>query len=529
MDKTSDIRTTRIHAVLEARLSQLTRNLLVATGGKPYIDERLSRFPSESQASWAGSKDRSIRPRAERCFLTNYAGRILTKIGQYVFAQGTTRKGIDPAFEKDATKSGISIEGVMRSVLRSYLSGQWAWIGIDRGSPGIDPATGKAGIRSIADRKAQGDRVFFSVWGSDEVVDWSFAADGGLSWLITQEDLIENSDVAIEAATRRIRTIWTRQGGTRLNMKIGQTTEVESEEAFLHSAGQVPFVLVGQPSAESSWFDDVEQIQASILNLESANHENLIRCVFPQLIVPSSLIQELMQMGGKTFDDALELVRGIEWPMMEPTEANGLTRLLMPSAVDLKAIPDEILRRRKELFDVVGQAMQSDTKQVSSAESKAWDHQDIEAALAENASVLEEAEAKAVAIAKKLDNTFPEYVPVYPRQFDLPNIEADMAIVTQIEASTGDLPEAAVRQLIRTKVEILDRIIKMPPEVKAAALKEIDDMDLSGAKEAEAMARARLEFNKAAPKMIQKVDDNGDPVMNPDGSPVMIQDPDAQE
>jgi len=478
----ADRRTNRIHAILADRLTQIQRNLMADAGGGPYIHERLSRFPSESKLSWEGSVASSIASRKERAFLINYAGRVTTKIIQYVFAQGVQREGVDETFRKDASKTGLTVDAVMKEVARNQIAGQWSWIGIDRGTPGIDPATGQASKRSIAARKQAGDRIFWTHWRADEVVDWSFNAGGSLKWLITQVDVYENEDPKADAVTRRMRTLWEKGGGVRMIMKAGENTEIDHEEEFDLSADVVPFVLHGIPSMAPHWYDDIERIQCAMMNLESAHHENLIKAVFPQLVIPSSLVRELMSMSDRSFEDALELVRGIEFPLMEPSDDSGITRLIMPNASDMKAIPDELMRRRGELFEIVGQALRGeDTKQVQSADSKAWDHRDIEATLADNAEALEEVETKAVDISRQLDNTFDVYQPAYPRQFDLPNMEDDWKILTEME-NTSNLPDAVLRAIAKVKVQILDKIHHLDKDAKAKAMQEIDDMDFDDLK-----------------------------------------------
>lgn len=475
--KKTDLRTTRVHKILSDRLTQLQRNLLALAGGGPYIEERLTKFPSESTLSWTGTSDGTIKSRKDRAFLINYAARVAHKITQYVFSQGIEREGIDDVFAKDTTKTGLTIDAFMKTVSESVTAGQWSWIGIDRGTPELDPATGRAATRSIAARKQAGDRIFWTHWRADEVVDWCFNSDGSLKWLITQVDVYENDDFTAEPVTRRIRTIWEAGKGTRLIMKPESNTEIEREEEFTISASVVPFVLIGIPSTAPHWFDDVERIQASMLNLESAHHESLIKAVFPQLVIPSSLVQTIMSLSDRTFDEALEMVRGIEFPMMEPTADKDITRFIMPNASDIQAIPAELTRRRTELFEIVGQALrQQDSKQVQSADAKAWDHRDIEATLADNADVLEDGEAKAVAISKKLDTSFGAYAPSYPRAFDLPDIESDWKILTEME-NTSNLPESVLRAIAKVKIMVLDRVYHLDDKTKDAALKEVDEMD----------------------------------------------------
>ena len=60
----------------------------------------------------------------------------------------------------------------------------------------------------------------------------------------------------------------------------------------MHSAS-VFSVIVGLPSAKAWWFDDVENIQAQCLNYDSMHNETLTDAVYPQLVVPMSLLNTL--------------------------------------------------------------------------------------------------------------------------------------------------------------------------------------------------------------------------------------------
>jgi len=474
MADTKDLRATRIHKILAARQTQLVRNLKAKDGGGDYINARLGKFPCESRLSWEGAGD--IPPRKDRAFLINYAGRIVSKINQYVFGQDIDRAGISEEFEQDATKTGMSIDRFMSEVSGAYSAGQWAWIGVDRGSPGIDPETGQPATRSLAEKEAAGDRIFWTLWDSTEVKDWRFGVDGSLEWLITEECLYSNSDPAAAAQSQVLRTIWVPGGGTRLWLDPDDPEKVVNEQEFTISANLVPFECVGFPSPKPYWFDDVERVQASILNLESAHHENLIQAVFPQLVLSADLVEDVMRLSGKSYDDALELVRGIEYPLLETDDSKGLTRYLIPSAQDLKAIPDEQGRRRAELFEVVGLALaRTDTKQVQSAASKAWDHLDPSATLANRAALLEETERAVVDISKSLDSDFKTWDPAYPRQFNMVDMLADLKTVIDLQGLT--LPPSAIRESMRIGVELLDHVRKIPEDRKRQIMDDIKNMD----------------------------------------------------
>lgn len=473
-----DIRATRVHKILASRRDQLSKNLLVHAGGAPYIETRLTRFPHEPNTSWFGNVQADIVGRKDRAYLINYATRIATKINQLVLGQEQKRAGVAEDFALDATKTGMSISQAMARVSEFLTVSQWCWIGIDRAAPPVDAATGQRTARSLIAREQAGDRIWWTLWKPTEVVDWCYGSDGTLLRVITEADVYDNTSETAEPTTTRIRTIWRRGEGTRLRMKAGDPTKIESEEAFTFSAKVVPFVPVGIPTADPWWFDDVERVQASMLNLESCHHENLIDSVFPQLVIPRNLIDDIMQRceltGINGYKAALELVRGLNFPLLEATDAAGLTRYLTPSAADLKAIPDEVLRRRKELYDIVGLAMQNETSQVASAEAKAWDHLDPEAVLKSRATVLEEAERKAVAISRQLDTSFPEYAPEYPKHFDVRDLAADFGNLLQINQL--DLPFSATKEVARAAVDLVDKMAGIPDDRKQKILDEIDAM-----------------------------------------------------
>jgi len=481
----ADIIATRQHKILQKRNKQISHNLMAAQGGLDYIEARLSRFPSESDVSWAGSSvalsGTNVIGRKDRAFCINYARRIVTKINQYVFGSDIVRSGIDPKFEQDTSKTGISINAFMQEVSSTYTAGQWCWISVDRGAPQIDPTTGRPAPRSIAQRESAGDRVFWMLWQANEVVDWCFDAGGKLKWLITEQEVYDNSNYNVEATNKKIRTIWEPGKITRIMLNEEDSEKIESSEESSLSINEIPFVLVGLPSKTPWWFDDVERVQASLLDLESAHNENLIHSVYPQLVMPIGIIENIMRLtemsGLAGYTKALEMMRGLNYPILEPTEASGLTRYLTPAAGDLKAIPDEILRRRKELMQIVGLAMANpETNQVQSANSKAWDNLDPSNTMRTRAIMLEEAETKAVALSKKIDSQFPEYKPEYPRQFDIPEPGQDIATIVQL--GNMQLPESGQRELMKASMKLLGAIVSIPKTRMQEIMSDIDKMDI---------------------------------------------------
>ncbi len=467
---------TRRHPILSARAGQLLSNELALRGGTPYIAHRLTRFPYEPDGSWDGNRQNGSKGRKDRAHLVNYAARIAAKINQYVFGQAIDRNGADQSFISDATLARQSISDFMTLTSTAITGFSWAWISVDRREPSVDVQTGTVRQQSVAEREARGDRVFWRLWHPADVVDWYFDGKGALVWLITEERIYLGDDPNAEGYQQRVRTLWQRGGGTRYFFKKDNNDEIERSVTFTLSAPIVPFIPVGQISAQPWWFDDVEMMQASLLNLESAHNENLFQSVYPQMVLPASLRNDA---GGGAAPAQGELTRlvGLHYPIFESDVEKDITRYITPPADALKLIPEEITRRKQELFEIVGMAMNNpQSRQVASAESKRWDNLDPSAVLAQRATLLEEAETRAVQLSKLLDTSFAVYAPSYGKTFDIADVKEDFASLLELQAL--DLPAMARREVLRVGIKLLDKISPIPPDRRQDIEAEIDAMDL---------------------------------------------------
>ena len=463
----------RVHPILASRQTQLQYNLSVLDGGRPYIDARLERFPYEPNASWDGNVNTSAKGRKHRAFLTNYAARVANKLNQYVFDDEVKRNGIDPEFEADATKTRLTVNAVMQDVSRQLSATRWCWMSADRAAASVDAQTGTIRAQSVAEKEARGDRVFWTVWKATDVVDWCFDNAGSLLWLLTDEMLLDNANPFAPSATSRVRTLWQRGGtGVRYFFK-SDSDELARSAPFMFSSGEIPFVPCGTISSSPWWFDEAEMIQASLMNLENVHNENLFQMVYPQAVFPAELSASSGGASGDNMEGS-DLIRrvGLRYPIFESAETKGVTRFVTPDASGLKSIPDEIQRRKKEFFDVVGMALAvPESRQVASAESKEWDHLDIEAVLAERAAQLEAIERKMIEVSVSLDSTFAVYEPVYAREFDVTDIATDFQALLQLNnILTTPL---ALREVQYATVHLLEKIAPIPDDRKQEIMDEL--------------------------------------------------------
>lgn len=489
----------RKHVILSARIQQLALNLLAAKGGRPYIEERLWRAPNESDLSWTGTV--SVTPssatkttstfysvgRKQRAALVNDAGRVVSKITQYLFKTGAERKGIDEEWAKDVTGEGESVGNFWVLVSEMLTASQWVWLRADRMGPLVDPETGESRERTLLEKNRDSDVVRWEAWPSVCVPDWSFDAGGKLRWLITEGTRYENADPFADPTSFRVRTLWRKEGGAvtvtqfLTNASTGETTQ--NGEPVISGMSEIPFLLVGTPSSDPWWFDDVEGLQAHLLNLDSLHFENLVRTVFPQLVIPVSTLENLQtrlveRMGANNGEVMVEVVReiirGLDTPIVESAEESQITRFIQPGAADQKTLPEEIQRKRQLLFDMVGLSLfNKETRQIQTAESKRFDHLDTESTLKHRARVMQEAEERMVSLSKEIDPGFREYVPVWPTSFDVEDTQADSAVLAMI----GNMPDAtpAMRKLaLMGALRILSEVGGYDPKLIEQARTEIN-------------------------------------------------------
>ena len=474
----ANILLTRQHKILDARMDQLVINLLAYHGGAEYIDARLCRWPSESDVDFYGEAGASSSTRflnngttqtigrSQRAFLTNYARRITEKINQYVFQTAPVRDGLDATWALDVTRTGMSLSQFMAEVSSVLTVCRWCWIGVDR------PVT--VGPRSKAAVESSGDRVYWQIYSPNEVVDWSFDAKGNLSWLLLEREEYSNDDPLQEAKTSTVRYLYT-PGNIRKLVVNEKGDGFEKEVDVKVPSNVIPFRLVGLPTSQPWWFDDVEKVQRTIMDLHSSLDTAIFKTVFPLLVVSTSFRQSL-EVNQITAEEARKKI-GMGNPVSETPEESGITRWLSGTTADLEFIRNEIDRRGNDLYDIVGLAMKMpESKQVASAEAKAWDHLDTETVLAQRATVLEEAEQKLIELSQAIGGPiFTPYTVAYAKKFDLSDFLTDIQGIAQ---ATGlNMPHEAEKLLIKAALTSAGKRFNIEADDLKVALDAVDAME----------------------------------------------------
>ena len=514
-DTTSEIIATRQNRVITKRLPTLNMNLLALYGGRPYIDASLSRFPAESSIDWFGASSvtkeasfsevvKGVRGRKDRAYLVNHAGRIAERLKQYVFSTPPVREGINEIFENDIDRTGRSIDSFMRHISDLTTACKWAWIGIDM------PET--QGEVTMAQARSEKIRPYWTAYAANEVADWHYNEVGELTWILTEGIFSIGADPFSPSQDVLRRCLWYKDERGKVSVRI--VTMEHNSNSFTKpkvisdtlkslSFTIIPFVLVGEISDKPHWFDDVEQVQGAILDLESANDTMYFKHVYQQLVLPAGMAEETTgQTGRVDIGKSISAIVGGSYAIIETAEEKGTARVISPSGDALGKIQDELMRKRQVLFDTVGMHLQIDSKQIESADAKSLDRLDSNAVLAQKAQILQEAEEKAVAISNALDKDFKVYKPLYNMRFDVSNLKEDVEAIIML--NNLDLPDSSRRLLNKAALEKIEKVANMGISTKERqeAIHDIEEQQFMAGFE-------------AAP--IDQVDHIGDPL--PDENP----------
>jgi len=76
----------------------------------------------------------------------------------------------------------------------------------------------------------------------------------------------------------------------------------------------------------------------------------------------------------------------------------------------------------------------------------------------------------------KIDSTFQPYTPEYPRQFDIPEPEQDIATIVQL--GNLELPDSGRREVMKASMKVLGALVSIPKERMSVIMSEIDKMPI---------------------------------------------------
>lgn len=448
----------REHITLTARKEQIGINLLALEGGQPYIERRLSRFPGESTVSWEGAGAspisnsavmgdmNNIDGRLQRAYNLNSVGRITSKTCQYIFKTPPVREGIDDEFRADVSRDRTGINAFFTEAESQKMAAGWCWLRADAPELPVDDKGNTVDL-TIADYEAIGQRPYWTIHRADEVVDWCFDSDGTLKYLISEGWRYNNTDPMQEATEQKVRILWQPNKVTFYTYDA-DGTKITGESEANNPPPIVPFVPFGTISPKPIWFDDAEKINRQIMNLTSAGDESCFLQMYGQLILPEGFIDLVKTSQNITYNEAAQHIIGMNNPIEETAEQEGISRYITPNAGDLKIMDDKAAMKQRQLFEWVGYSLSKDSKQVESGEAKQWNFMDVASVLSTEAQLLQEVEGKLVVMTKAIDGNFKEYAPEYNTEFDVTNLVDDLEVAMGVNAM--DAPHSVQKASLKS-------------------------------------------------------------------------------
>jgi len=456
----------RRHAEYAANEMRWRRSRAAYRGGREYITSALIRHISEIDAEFA--------ERQARAYYFNYPRAVARRITQYVLGVDPVRRGAAPELVEDWSRTGMRANEVMRqlSTMLNVYGRAWLLVEAPEFSGGV----------TVAEAKRRNLRPYVTALSPLDVTDWAFGEDGRLQWAIVADEPVDKSDPFRPPRRFRRRRLYDRE---RWRLFGDGETGVTELASGANPLGEVPLVPIveadGFGMAAGHWFEDVVRISEAILNNESEAQMNVVKQMFGMLVVSDSFargIQRAADSGRNGRGLAATVARSAA--VIESVEEKGLSRFISPSGIASETIRQENLHLKQELYDVVGLAVQSASREAQTAESKAWDFQNVGQFLAARADLLEQAELAAWRLVHAYDPGIPLPEVVYNRKFAVRDLESSIGGLLKLNTlSSGRCFGRAVR---RAALELLDAVSGIPEGEKQQIQQEIDAGEEPGAK-----------------------------------------------
>ena len=448
---------TRFHPEYIACESVWRRSAAAYSGGAEYIDRALIRHVSEI--------DIEFEERRRRAYYFNYPRAIARRITQYVLAGEPLRSGGNIELIEDFSRPGLRVNEVMRQLSTMLNVYGRAWLMVE--SPNF---AGKVDLE-----RAQRERLrpYCRALSPLSVVDWSYGSDGKLQWVLIKEESFDNSDPFSLPVKRSRRRLIERDKWRLFESAAAGTKEIAGG---VNPAGSVPLVEVTEPDGfgldARHWFEDVVRISEAILNNESEAQMNVVKQMFGMLVVSDAFVRgsKRQQNGANGNNFAATVARSAA--IVESVDEKGISRFISPSGVENAAIRAENATLKQELYDVVGLAVQAQGREAQTAESKAWDFQNVCQFLTARVDLLEQAENAAWHLMQKFDPGIQIPQITYNRKFAVRDLSGSISGLLQLkELDSG--PEFR-KALSRSALDLLSAVGNVGTGERTKILDEIE-------------------------------------------------------
>ncbi len=390
-----------------------------------------------------------------------YVRKIIKAFANYVTKDEPEREGVESMkdFILNCDRKGTSLTNVTQSELA--LQAALGEINILIDMPSIDRP-----MFTQYDVNLAGLKPYSVVIMPQSIIDWSVNVNGKYDWVIIESTYFENDLSADNAVVRKYRTFW--------DDKIWQIyqegdSKKKSEKKFEllkegpHPCGECPVIRVSAEDVDNaavtpeSWAYDLFDLNRAIYSLDADNLANIHMQTHGQMIIPRS--------GVNTDEDVKIATISEAWT--ETPEERGITRFEQPTGAESVTIRDSIADLKREMYNVAGLMHRTDTRAAETAESKAWDFQEINGFLAQFARTADWAEQEKIRLAAKwLGKTIDPKV-TYPKDYAIEDIEKTTAAILDLK-SIGFSSETGRKAVVKKVFKAL------LPEADQALMTEIE-------------------------------------------------------
>ena len=434
----------RRHDEYAARETEWRRSRDAYLGDEKYIGSALVRHVSELELEFA--------ERRRRAYYFNYPRAIARRITQYVLAADPVRRGADPRLVEDWSRTGLRTSEVMRQLSTMLNVYGRAWLLVE--SPEFP------GVPTVEEARANNWRPYVTALSPLDVTDWACGSDGRLLWAVVAEDTVDKSDPFAPPVRHRRRRLYFRD---------------RPAAQGVNPVGEVPLIPVAEPDGfgmdSGHWFEDVVRISEAILNNESEAQMNVVKQMFGMLVVSDTFARGARKTAAESGGGSFAATVARSAAVIESVDEKGISRFISPSGITNETIRQENLHLKSELYDVVGLAVQSASRESQTAEAKAWDFQNVGQFLATRADLLEQAESAAWHMLHRYDPAIPVPEVVYNRKFAVRDLgDAIAGVLDLAKLSDGAAYQRAVK---RTALELLDAVSGIPESEKQEIHQEI--------------------------------------------------------
>ena len=441
------------------------RSKAAYSGGAEYIERALIRHVSEVDLEFE-------ERRARACYF-NYPRKIARLITQYALAVPPERRGADAELVEDFSRTGLRTNEVICqfSTLLNIYGTAFLAVEMPAFTGEVDPER----------KKRERLRPYAIALSPLQVPDYAYGEDGLLLWVLIEEEALLNSDPMRPPERRRRRRLWTRTEW-RVFEQDPATGKIMLVAGGRHDLGVVPVVAAEEPDGfgidANHWFEDVVRISDAILNNSSEAQMNIIKQLFGLLVISESFARqannskpnENKQNHGERFSRVLARSAAI-W---ESPDEKGVSRYISPGGADTAEIRAENATLKREMFDIVGIAIQRESRDAQTAESKAWDHQNVHQFLACRVELLEQFETECWKLMQRWDRSIHVPEVSYNRDFAVTDLKAAIEGLLGLNQLSGS--ERYQKLIARAAVGLLDRYQKLPQAERDAALAEIGEV-----------------------------------------------------